>query len=452
MKETTIKAIDYFIPENYRNSSSPQDLWIYRCFSGIVLFIMFNVIVTYVMVLLGIFKSDFNFVLCIVLMLLCLVSFKLKGSLKLAVNFFCLTTFFIITRDTLKYGLIFSEGNIFLILIPIVSFIFSGTRHGVFWMFVVCFFLIFEYLESVGYFNFFPPSQPYFDPMFSLATTIQIILLVLGLLYIIFHSKSMVISQLEVNEERLREKARQLKEKTNELEQLKSQLIIRNDNLSKYAAVTAHDLKQPIRTITSFGMLLQEELNQNDSLVVQEYLNFIISGGEAMKEQVDKVLDIANLSEEIVYTKLDTKEVIEHTLQMLNSQIKTANASIEIQDLPPQIIANEVSIKKVFQNLISNGIKFNNKKDIKIEISGVETPLEWQFVIRDNGKGMEKEIQQKIFNFGERAKSNGIEGNGIGLNICKKLINLHRGKIWVNSSLEKGSEFFFSIRKNLQSI
>lgn len=344
-----------------------------------------------------------------------------------------------------------SRGNYFFVLIPILAFIFCGVRYGLLWTGIISIFSIFLYMESSRITSFFPLTVPYEDPAFGLIISLELIIMILGLTFIISRSKSMAIDQLAINEERLKQKAFELEEKTNELELLKSELVVRNENLSKYAEVTAHDLKQPLRTITSFAELLKMKLQDSESKDVLEYLEFIISGGAAMKDQVDKVLDIANLSNEIVFSPLDTKEVIQQTLRMLNSQIKNSNAKVEIKDIPNEIIANEVSIKKVFQNLISNGIKFNNNGNIKIEISGIETPNEWQFLVKDNGFGMKKEVQNKIFNFGERATTD-KEGTGIGLNICQKLINLHRGKIWVNSQQEKGSEFFFSINKNLQSI
>lgn len=170
-----------------------------------------------------------------------------------------------------------------------------------------------------------------------------------------------------------------------------------------------------------------------------------------MTNQVDKVLDIANMSKEIVFCPIDTKEVVNNTIQMLDSQIKQANAKVYINELPNQIIANEVSIIKVFQNLISNGIKFNDKDQIKIEISGEETPSEWLFKIKDNGNGIDHSFQDQIFHFGEQVIP-GNKGNGIGLNTCSKLVKLHMGKIWMNSTLGKGSEFIFSINKNLNPV
>lgn len=311
-------------------------------------------------------------------------------------------------------------------------------------------------METIGTTSFLPATAPYNDPTFSLIFHIQFIFEILGLLYIISKSKSMVISQLDTNQRILDQKTSQLEtqtkellEKTNELEGLKSKLMVINENLSTYAATTAHDLKQPIRTMVSFAALLKNELKDNSSEKVSEYLDFIVTGGKDMTNQVEKVLDIANLSKEIVFTSIDPKKIIDNTVKMLDSQIKQANAEIEIQEIPNQIIAHEVSIKKVFQNIISNGIKFNNKEKVKIEISGSETPSEWLFSIKDNGIGIKKKNQSEIFNYGVRESSK-VEGTGVGLSICDKLINLHKGKIRIKSTIGIGTEFIFSINKNLQ--
>jgi len=449
-KSILAKVVDYFIYEEYLNNSKPEELWLYQCFSGMILFIVLIVSVSVPLQLFGIYTSDFKPGITILLSVSLLLIFKHKGYFLFIVNLSCFFIFIILSTEIINNGFLFSEGNIFFVLIPIMSFIFGGIRNGLIWLGVVVAFLVFLYLETIGYCNFFPDSSPYRKHFFSLLLTIELIVLILGLTYIIYNSKSMVINQLAVNEQRIKLKAKELEEKTTELEKLKSELVIRNKNLSKYAAITAHDLKQPLRTITSFAELLKLKLQSNESSEIKEYLSFIISGSSAMKEQVDKILDITNLSKEIVFSSLNTKKVIEHTLKMLNSQIESTKATVEIKEMPTEIIANEVSIQKVFQNLISNGIKFNNKGNVKIEISGIETPNEWQFIVKDNGKGIDKAEQQRIFGYGERINQ-ANEGHGIGLDICKRLIGLHKGKIWVNSTLEKGSEFFFSIQKNLQS-
>lgn len=462
MNEVIVKLIDYFLSSKMLNETDLEKKWVVRSFVGIVLFLTFLLVITQLLLALGVFESEFQVKTAITLAIVNLFIFKKSKSLFLSINLFCFQFLILLGIDVINNGLIFSEPLFFLILVPIIAFVFYSFKVGIFWVITIFLFMIFIFMESTGASNILPVSSRYNDPKYSLYLHFAFFIELFGLLYIISKSKSIVIEKLDAKQKKLNlkqkkldlktyqleEQTTELIKKTEELEQLKSELIVRNDNLSKYAAITAHDLKQPIRTMVSFASLLKRELQTNDSEKVNEYLEFIISGGKQMQKQVEKVLDIAHLSNQVEFDVLDTNDILNNTIQMLDSQIKNSNAEIKIKQVPDKIVANEVSIIKVFQNLVSNGIKFNNKKIVKIEISGKETPSEWLFSIKDNGNGIDKNKQEEIFEYGARASS--LEGSGIGLNICKKLIKLHMGKIWINSTVGNGTEFIFSIKKNLQ--
>jgi len=292
MKRVLFNIIDYFIPEELLDNSSYQDLWMYRCFCGIVIFILVLIIVSYFFHLTGFANTKFNFGLTIFLFLLSILSFKQSGALRIAVNLMCLSGFIILVIDTIDNGLILSEGIPFFVLIALISFIFSGVRPGVFWILAICSFLFLIYLETINMTSLFENSTPYNAPSFSLVIYIEFILMTLGLLFILDRSKWMVISQLSENERKLESKTEELEEKNTELERLKLELIKQNDHLNKYAAITAHDLKQPLRTISSFVTLLRAELTKNELQEVTDSLNSIVEGSNLMKEQVDKVLEI----------------------------------------------------------------------------------------------------------------------------------------------------------------
>lgn len=456
MQEFIVRVIDYFLPDHLLGENDLEKKWLGRSFNGIILFIILLLVFTEFLQILGLFESKFYILTSISISFIILFFFKKTKSLFISVNLFCLAFFALAAVDIINNGLIYSEPLFFLIFIPIAAFVFYNIKVGIFWIALIMLFLVFIFMESTNATNFLPASSRYDDPKYSLYLHVIFFFEILGLLYVVSKSKSIVIEKLDSKQKILDTKTSQLEDqttellkKTGELEQLKTELIFRNDNLSKYAAITAHDLKQPIRTMTSFASLLKNELQANDSEKVNEYLDFIITGGKQMQIQVEKVLDIANLSDSIEFDLLDTYDILKNTIGMLDNQIKKSKAEIKILQIPDKIVANEVSIKKVFQNLLSNGIKFNDKEKVCIEISGKETPSEWQFTIKDNGNGIEKLKQDDIFEYGIR-NSSSSEGSGIGLNICRKLIQLHMGKIWINSTLGNGSEFIFSIKKNLQ--
>ena len=223
----------------------------------------------------------------------------------------------------------------------------------------------------------------------------------------------------------------------------------KNKELEQFAYITSHDLKEPLSTIIGFSELLLTEENRNTLNKNQlTYLEYILETSTRMSNVISNILEYTKLNEIKKLESIDCNTTIKNLIIDLNSKIKLNNVKINYSNLPV-IKGVEVAIKLIFQNLISNSLKF--KKDntpIIIDISYYEHLNHHQFCVSDNGIGIANDLQKGIFTIYKKNHINdAIDGSGIGLAHCKKIVNLHEGKIWVESELGKGAKFYFTIKK-----
>ncbi len=241
-----------------------------------------------------------------------------------------------------------------------------------------------------------------------------------------------------------------LKEKNKELKKY----ITSNLQLENFAYFASHDLQAPLNTILSFTKLLQKKLANDDRKDVAEFLKFIVTSGEGMKTLIDDLLAYSLVNT----TNIELKEInlekqLYVLLHSLDTVIKEKSATIEVNNIPENIAVDPTKLKQVFQNLITNGIKFVKPGiEPKVIISCKEETNHWRFSVGDNGIGIPKEHQEKIFGLFKRLHSSGeYKGTGIGLAIVKKIIEQHRGTITLESEVGKGATFIFTIAKDLAS-
>lgn len=235
-------------------------------------------------------------------------------------------------------------------------------------------------------------------------------------------------------------------------EQLK-RYIESNLQLENFAYIASHDLKAPIRTIISFTQLLQKNLQGKMDDREKEFFQFIVSASNNMQRMVNDLLDYSRInSTQIAVTAFDPCDLLCEIQRELGANIEDKQAIITLHELPETIYGDRTKLRKVFQNLITNALKFQQKdRAPRIKISAESRNDHWIFTVKDNGIGIEEVYQEKIFLLFRRLHSESkYTGTGIGLAICKKIVEQHHGDIGVNSSLGDGSEFYFSISKNLQ--
>ena len=235
-----------------------------------------------------------------------------------------------------------------------------------------------------------------------------------------------------------------------EIQKKSEELTHVNKELEQFVYVASHDLQEPLRTISNFAGLFEEEYSGKLDKDANQYLKFIVTASSKMQNLIKDLLDFSRIGRKITFTAVDCNEILKEVTAELGIAIKESNTKITSSNLPI-LNGNEIELKQLFQNLISNAIKFLKKNVTpKIEITVEENVTEYLFAIKDNGIGIEELHQDRIFIIFQRLHTVAeYPGTGIGLATCKKIVARHNGKIWVESKLDEGSTFYFTIsRKN----
>ena len=246
---------------------------------------------------------------------------------------------------------------------------------------------------------------------------------------------------------------RKLVKQNEEILKLNRQLRSSNEELEHFAYAVSHDLKEPLRMVRSFMKLLEEKYGDQLDEKALKYVSFAMDGAERMSLLIDDLLEYSRVGRQgEILQKTDLNKVLESVKALHQSTIEATGASV-VWDEMPAIICEEIHIQQVFNNLVSNSLKYNRENTTpKIEISFEEQPSSWKFSVKDNGIGIDPENYSVIFDLFRRADyKSDKSGSGIGLAICKKVVQQHQGEIWVESIKDEGSSFHFTVSKKLQS-
>lgn len=227
-----------------------------------------------------------------------------------------------------------------------------------------------------------------------------------------------------------------------------------NDELEQFAYVVSHDMQAPLRMVASYLQLLERKLTkQGIDDTDKEYIRFAIEGSQRMGEMIQAILQYSRINRlTLNLEKFNVNEILNVSLNNLSILIAEAKADIQFTQMPT-IWADKFKLTQLFQNLIGNALKYrkDNTKTV-VKILYTETPETWEFSVSDNGIGIAEEYHEKIFKMFQRAHSyNEYEGTGIGLSICQSIVQQHGGQVWLDSVLDKGTTFYFSISKKLKT-
>jgi len=225
-----------------------------------------------------------------------------------------------------------------------------------------------------------------------------------------------------------------------------------NKDLESFAYITSHDLKEPLRMVTSYAELLHEKYYNKLDEKANKYIDYIIKGSNTMLILMDDLLSYSKVkTHKYVFEKINISKIIESVISNLEMKIKENNAKIIFNNLP-EMVGDRILFIELFQNLINNAIKYRKDKIppiVEINYSLIEN--EYIFSVSDNGIGIEDKYFEKIFILFERLHNkNQYSGNGIGLAIVKSIVDKHGGKIWIESEINTGSTFYFTIPINIR--
>ncbi|MBW4555847.1 MAG: GAF domain-containing protein [Trichormus sp. ATA11-4-KO1] len=231
-----------------------------------------------------------------------------------------------------------------------------------------------------------------------------------------------------------------------ELAQLAHDLERSNAELKKFAYVASHDLQEPLNQVANYVQLLEMRYEDELDADAKEFITYAVDGVSLMQTLIDDVL---------VYSKVDTQAIafqltevetaLERALGNLRQRITETGATITHDSLPT-VLAGSTQLMQLFQNLIANAIKFRSDQPPQIHVGAERLEDEWLFWVRDNGIGIDPQFSDRIFVIFQRLHTRDeYPGTGMGLAICKKIIECHRGRIWVESQLGEGATFYFTI-------
>ena len=219
-----------------------------------------------------------------------------------------------------------------------------------------------------------------------------------------------------------------------------------NAELEQFAYITSHDLREPLRMITSFLQLLEKRYQDQLDEDANEFIGYAVDGAKRLDAMIQDILiysKIANKERKLTYVNINN--ILEQTYLNLKTSIDENDAQITIDNLPTLKVDEQLMVQ-LFQNLISNAIKYRGDESPKIRISAKIKGNEWLFSVKDNGIGISGKHLEKIFTIFQRLHTHEeYEGTGIGLAIVQKIVHQHNGEIWAESELGKGTTFYFTI-------
>ena len=228
-------------------------------------------------------------------------------------------------------------------------------------------------------------------------------------------------------------------------EQLLSELAYQNQELSDYAHMVSHDLKSPLRSIDTLTAWFKEDFKDKIGESGNKQLELVRENVEKMDALISGILEYSSIDKnQLKIYDVDLDLIVDQILKTIQvpNHITITKANL------PTVKGDKYRLQQLFQNLISNAIKYNDKSKGSIEIGVEDKKQYWQFFVKDNGKGIDSDYFEKIFKTFEKLE-NRADSSGIGLSIVKKIVELYKGEIWLESEINKGTTFYFTIKKHL---
>lgn len=224
-----------------------------------------------------------------------------------------------------------------------------------------------------------------------------------------------------------------------------------NEELQQFAYVASHDLQEPLRTITSFAQLLSSRYQGKLDSDADEFIGYIVSSARRMTDLINGLLALVRLRKTgQARNPLPFDKLLAEARMGLQGAIRDSGARIEAGPLPT-LVVDQIQFSQVFQNLISNAIKYRRDVAPHIRISAERDSTHWVIGIADNGRGFDQQFAERIFGLFQRLHGREVEGTGMGLSIARRIVERHGGRMWATSEEGVGSTFYFSLPVSLES-
>ena len=241
----------------------------------------------------------------------------------------------------------------------------------------------------------------------------------------------------------------EIEETQNKINELTIELNHANEELDQFTYVTSHDLQEPLRMITGYIQLIQKNIERGNLDAIQEFMDFVLSGASRMQMLIADLLKLSRVNRKgAPFAPVRINDVLNVAVTHLDKRIKATGAKIEYGQMPT-VTGDTYQLVNLFENILDNALKFTSLNSPPlISVSVTESDGKFIFEVKDNGIGIDNKFHKRIFAIFQRLHTRGeYEGTGIGLAVCKKIVERHGGEIWVESEPGNGSAFYFSIKK-----
>jgi signal transduction histidine kinase len=237
-----------------------------------------------------------------------------------------------------------------------------------------------------------------------------------------------------------------------DLEKSVTEIARSNEELQQFAYVASHDLQEPLRMVSSYTQLLAKRYKGKLDSDADDFISFAVEGANRMQKLIQDLLAYSRVSRQRAEPEtVSTKIVLDDVLHNLQMALKDSGAMVT-HDALPTIRVDERQLMQLFQNLLSNAVKFRGPEPLRIHVSARWTGDEWLFSVADNGIGIDPQYAERIFIIFQRLHTREeYPGTGIGLAICRKIVERHGGRMWVESELGKGATFYFTLRERMEN-
>jgi light-regulated signal transduction histidine kinase (bacteriophytochrome) len=241
----------------------------------------------------------------------------------------------------------------------------------------------------------------------------------------------------------------ELRQEIAERHKVEEELRRSNQELEDFAAVASHDLQAPLRSVTGYLELLERRYKETLNSSGKEFISAAVGGARQMRTMIHDLLKVARIrTRGAPFVPVDCSQILDQALQNLATDIREKNASVTCASLPA-VLGDSTQLVQLFQNLIGNAVKYAADRQPVVHVGVEQRDDDWLFSVRDNGIGIDPRHGKRIFEIFQRLHTaQEYAGTGIGLAVCRRIVERHRGDIWVESEPGRGSTFFFTLPRS----